>query len=321
MLKHTLHLIGAASLVALTTTASAEIKLNDNISVSGFLDMSASFNAPDPGENSNDIGFDQGEIDFALKYAPLTANIDLDYLRSSSEFRLAQGYVTYALDESKSFTAGRFLSYMGYEGDEPTKLYQYSYAYAFGVPYAGYNDGVKFDVTSGKASYGIAFVSANYGRDSRATDEFGIELKTSVAISDAWTVFAGYSFDKKQQPGVDDVSYYNLWTQYKKDSLTFAAEIGYLDDDTAFVLPQHYFWLVMANYAVTPKYAITGRISGQMLDLDSSAEPSNTKFTLSPSYKLHDNLLLVGEVAYTTFSDISNVDSAISGAVELLFTF
>jgi hypothetical protein len=58
-----------------------------------------------------------------------------------------------------------------------------------------------------------------------------------------------------------------------------------------------------------------------MLDLDSSAEPSNTKFTLSPSYKLHDNLLLVGEVAYTTFSDISNVDSAISGAVELLFTF
>ncbi len=311
--------VAAASALALTS-ARAEIELTPNLKISGFADMSAYIVEPDPGDSVNDMNLDQVEVDLAASFEKVTGNIDLEW-RTDGDVTVEQAYVNYKFDEQSSFTAGRFLSYMGYEGDEPYKLFQYSYAYDFGLPYAGYNDGVKYDYAADKFSFGAALVSANYGRTSRVSDEFGFETKATFTPAEGWTIFAGYSYDSKETS--ENISYYNLWVQYQKEKLTLAAEIGKLEDEDAAFMPSHLFWLVMANYALSDSLGITGRVSAQDIDDDGG---SNTKFTISPSYKLSSNLLAVFEFSYTDFKDVffdegEELNSGTLLAAELLFTF
>lgn len=312
--------VAAASALALTS-ARAEIELNPNLKISGFADMSAYIAEDDPGDSENGMNLDQVEVDLAATFEKVTGNIDLEW-RTNGDVTVEQAYVGYKFDEQSSFTAGRFLSYMGYEGDEPYKLFQYSYAYDFGIPYAGYNDGVKYDYTDEKFSFGAALVSANYGRTNRVSDEFGIETKATFTPAEGWTIFAGYSYDSKEN--TENISYYNLWVQYQKEKLTLAAELGKLEDeDAASGLPSHLFWLVMANYGLSDSAAITGRISAQDVDDDGG---SNMKFTISPSYKISSNLLAVFEFSYTDYKDVfigegEELSSSTLLAAELLFTF
>lgn len=321
-LTTTMKLTGVAAASALSMTAArAEIEINPNLSMSGFADMSAYNVSPDPGESTNDANLDQVELDFAAKFDKVTGNVDLEW-RTDGDVTVEQAYVTYKFDEKSSFTAGRFLSYMGFEGDEPYKLFQYSYAYDFGIPYAGYNDGVKYDYAEEKYSFGAALVSANYNRPGRQSDEFGTELKATFTPAPGWTIFAGYSLDKKES--ASNINYYNLWVQYQKEKLTVAGEVGKLDDDEAVSgLPSHTFWLLMANYAVSDNFGITGRVSGQDVD---DGGPSNIKYTISPSYKITSNLLAVFEVSYTDYKDLDDgegggLDNSTLLAAELLFTF
>ena len=315
-LTTTMKLTGVAAASALSMTAlQAEIELNPNFSISGFADMSAYIISEDPGDSINDANLDQVELDFVAKFEKVTGNVDLEW-RTDGDVTVEQAYVTYKFDEQSSFTAGRFLSYMGYEGDEPYKLFQYSYAYDFGIPYAGYNDGIKYDYTTDKYTFGAALVSANYARSSRVSDEFGLEVKATFTPAEGWTIFTGYSYDSKE--GAEDISYYNLWAQYQVDKFTFAAEIGKLeDDDGVSGLPTHLFWLLLANYAVSDNFGITGRVSGQDVD---DGGPSNLKLTFSPSYKLTSNLLSVFEISYTDYKD-AGLENSTLVAAELLFTF
>ena len=127
-------------------SASAEIKLTDSLSVSGFLDMSSTTTS---GGDETEIGlsFDQFELDFHLDQGSVTGRVDVHSSpgdHGNTGIKLEQAYVTYALPESTvsgvSIKAGRFLSAMGFEADEPTGLYQYSFSE--GIPYPAYHNGI-----------------------------------------------------------------------------------------------------------------------------------------------------------------------------------
>src|SRR5688500_7955971 len=129
MMKNLKNLPLALTVLGLGATASfAEIKLTDNLSMSGFLDMSASGFAgsedtsPDATLNAT---FDQLELDFMLKYGDFSARADINSLGGGA-VSLEQGFVTAALTPGLSLTMGRFLSVSGFEAAEPTGLYQYS---------------------------------------------------------------------------------------------------------------------------------------------------------------------------------------------------
>ena len=135
-------------------SASAEIKLTDDLSVSGFLDMSSTTTS---GGDETDIGlsFDQFELDFHLNQGSVAARVDIDSTARTiggQGVQLEQGYVTYTLPESTvsgvSIKAGRFLSAMGFEAAEPTGLFQYSFSE--GIPYPGYHNGIGVDVKPAK---------------------------------------------------------------------------------------------------------------------------------------------------------------------------
>ena len=65
-------------MLALTLTlgsVSAEIKLNDNVSISGFLDIQPLLRWV---ETETSLSFDQFEMDFHLNYGSVTGQVDID---------------------------------------------------------------------------------------------------------------------------------------------------------------------------------------------------------------------------------------------------
>src|SRR5690606_34215558 len=86
--------------------ANAEIKVDDKLSLTGFIDMSAGANFPDGGAAGYGAGFDQFELDFLYKFTDkLSAQVDLNYF--GGEFGLEQGFITYAATDKLSLYAGK----------------------------------------------------------------------------------------------------------------------------------------------------------------------------------------------------------------------
>ena len=147
MKKLVLPLLSVAVLVVLSSVASAEIKLTDNLSISGFLDMSSVTTMGD--ETDISASFDQFELDFTFTDGAVTGRADIDSTGDGSTMFLEQGFVSYALPKDMlpgaSITVGRFASSLGFEGFEPVDLYQYSYSE--GSPYPLYQNGVALSVS------------------------------------------------------------------------------------------------------------------------------------------------------------------------------
>ena len=171
-------------------SASAEIKLTEDLSVSGFLDMSSTTTS---GGDETDIGlsFDQFELDFHLNQGSVAARVDIDSTARTiggKVVQLEQGYVTYTLPESTvsgvSIKAGRFLSAMGFEAAEPTGLFQYSFSE--GIPYPGYHNGIGVDVKPAKqVGIYVALLSGVWNVNDTDVKNPGIEAQACVDTNGA----------------------------------------------------------------------------------------------------------------------------------------
>ncbi len=65
-----------------------------------------------------------------------------DDMEDNQELDVEQAFINYALSDNLSLKAGRFLSYSGWETEEPTGLFQYSGTGYAGYFYGGYQQGV-----------------------------------------------------------------------------------------------------------------------------------------------------------------------------------
>ena len=127
--------VAAVALGALPTAAFAEIELGEGFSVSGFVDMSIFYNDTDGQPSSTSSGVDQVETDFMYAGSNgVSAQVDIEYgERRPPDTFVEQAFITKKFNDQCSIKAGRFLSYSGWETEEPTGLFQYS-----GVGYAPY---------------------------------------------------------------------------------------------------------------------------------------------------------------------------------------
>lgn len=315
----------AAGALLSASAAYGQIELTPNLSVTGFLDMSATY-TDDNGSKSSTYDLDQMELDFLLSYDQITGQVDIDYQRDdTNELDLEQAFITYDLGEGTSITAGKFLSYLGWETAEPTGLYQYSYAYGDTIP--GYHNGVSLDYNADWGSLGIALLDSVYDDDgSLGTGgdidslfegdayEYGIETKLVLTPAEGWTVFLGYGVDRADTGDalmIDDRKILNLWTSYEFGSSTVAAEYnnftnGMLDIDQ---------WLVMYSTALNDNDTITVRVSND----DRSDGSEFTKYTGAYIRTINDNLSIITELSST---DIKGADDKVTqAAIEALFTF
>ena len=297
-------------------SASAEIKLTEDLSVSGFLDMSSTTTS---GGDETDIGlsFDQFELDFHLNQGSVAARVDIDSTARTiggKVVQLEQGYVTYTLPESTvsgvSIKAGRFLSAMGFEAAEPTGLYQYSFSE--GIPYPGYHNGIGVDVKPAKqVGIYVALLSGVWNVNDTDVKNPGIEAQVALTPMEQLTAKVGYAMDKMEDYSQSEL---NAWVQFAQGPLTLAGEIDMLTNWGADGKNGMHF-LGMANVSladmISAPVAVTLRFSGISLD----DEDSSTEFTLSPSYSATDNWLLLAE-----FKQRLDAEETII-ALESLFTF
>ena len=291
----------------------AEIKLTDNLSLSGFLDMSTVIGSHDDHTDAS-LSFDQFELDFHLDFGSVTGRIDVDSTSAEQGIKLEQGFVTYTLPEDivsgVSITAGRFLSSFGFEAAEPTGLYQYSFSE--GIPYPGYQNGVAVNVSPVKeVGIYVALLSGVWDVNDTDVKDPGVETQLSLMPTEQITAKVGYAMDM-----MDDYSQteLNAWAQFTQGPLTLAGEIDLLGNWGADGNNGMHF-LGMANVsledAISAPVAVTVRFSG--INLDDS--DSSTEFTVSPSYTATDNWLLLAE-----FKQRIDAEETIIAA-ESLFTF
>ncbi len=324
--KRTLLSLALAAAAATTSVAHADdgFKLSEKLAVSGFIDMSYTNTDADGSGSSQSSGLDQFELNLLYGFDDkLSAQVDLEYQDNGTgeEVDIEQAFINYAVSSELNVKAGRFLSYSGWETEEPTGLFQYSgtgYAKYF---YGGYQQGVSANYSGNGFALAASVVNdlGDLEGEARDTEEAGLELMAALMPTDAITVKAFYMTD--ELAGTDETTeMFNVWGSYSAGPLTLAAEMNTSENTAAAgagVDADGY--LLMANYAFD-SFALTLRYHAWELEDDAGMTLEDMSgLTIAPSFNLTENLLIVLE--YRMDEDKLSGTDINTFAVEALVTF
>ncbi|MBU2872258.1 porin [Colwellia sp. E2M01] len=313
--------VAATLFLSLGALSAQAEEVKDPLSISGFVDMSYYSSDLDGADPS--MGLDQAEIDLAYDFGnKLSVNVDIEYQSSDANadgVDLEQAYMTYAYTDNISVKAGRFLSYSGFEAEEPTGLYQYSgtgYAKYF---YGYYQQGVSGMYSADKFAVAVSVVNSLAGPQDFNADSPAIETMFAFMPTEAITLKAFYSMDETATG--QDIDMINLWGSYAAGPLTIGLEYN-MADNTAGDDTEASGYLAMVNYAFTDKVGLTLRYNAWEVEnsLTGAATEESSGITISPSYVVNDNLLMVFEYRMDSNEGTAGAD-ANSFAVEALVTF
>ena len=307
-------LLSLASLLAVFNANAIEIgPTGSGIEFGGFIDVfyqsqdnngivgdDGIAGTDDDRDDYLDVG--QVELNFDYSTGAVSASVYVDF-GTDSEFNLEEAVITYDFGNGCSVSAGKMLSYTGFEAYDPINMYQYSYAYdaASGLSggqdvYDAYDDGLSVDYVTDVFSVGLWSSIEEDGGFEYALAYTGIENLTAKAIMADWDTYEIYTY----------------WASYQIGKLLVGAEVAEKDnligdDIDAF--------LIMGNYAISDVVGLTLRYSEEEIGSD-----TYEKFTISPSYVFND--AFSGLVEYSTY-DESTGATEINNlfAVELIYTF
>ncbi len=297
MIKHMTKLTGwTASLVALAVTASADIKVNDYLSFNGYAAAAGTYSDNTKSKNVTTL-FNSGsnELDSIKlaavgKYGDFGGKVSLLYIptRGGDSSGIQDIYATYTKDEF-TVTAGKFLSYLGYEAFDPNNMTQLTYGSTiFAV--ATYHTGAKVDYASKTWGAGIAIVDSVFGGTGflQGDGDFkrvGSEAYVTYTGIDKLTLWLGGAYDDE---GGAEVEILDLWASYALNAkTTLAAEV-----DTQSSIGTGYLGEV--QYAFTDKFTGIARASC----LNTAKGDTGSYYTLAPTYAVTSNLKIRGEVSY-----------------------
>lgn len=294
----------------------AQIEINENLSITGFLDMSMTDTDDEPsGSDSSSFNLDQAEIDFIFDFDNITGQVDLNYVgeNDTGDFDLEAAFLNYDLGDGSSIDAGKFLSYLGWETFEPTGLYQYSFAYDLNGSIPGHHNGVRYNYGDDFVQFGLALLDSLYGPDGSIGDsQYGAEAKIVLTPAEGLTLFLGFGKDKGANSTMDS-DVINFWSSYEIGNMTYAIEFNDFDFGSGMTGSQ---WLLMANMGLTDNLGITARISED--EQDWAGGETVTKYTISPGWSVTDNLGMLVEVSQADYGSEGDVTSF---AFETIFTF
>ncbi len=304
-------------------------ELAPGLTMTGFLDMSASVVDPDEGPKDENAAIDQWEIDLAYDFGKgLTANVDVEWDDNGDgkgeEMHLEQAYITYAGSDAWSAKAGRFLSYSGWETEDPTGLYQYSGAGYAKYFYGAYQQGVSGLYSGGIFTGAVSVITdiGNLNGDISSTDNLAVEAM--AAFNFGPVTWKSFYMGQESDANGEDITMINSWASYVVGGFTFALEGNYSENNgpataIAGVNAEATGGLFMANYA-WDKFGFTFRYHQWKVETESGTTVEDVDgFTFSPSYRIHPNLLLVAEYRMDS-EDVTGIDTD-SYALEALLTW
>ncbi|ATC65079.1 hypothetical protein CMV30_14560 [Nibricoccus aquaticus] len=330
MTKHVIPLGGIAAAVILASSASAEIKVNENLSFGGYIVGSATLTDIDGASTTSTMDIDATKLITTAKFAPVTGTLSF-FAGSDNDVTVLDAYASYDAGNGITVTGGKFLSWLGYEAFDPVNMTQITYGWQplagsisglIGIP--AYHSGVKIEKSGDGYTSGFAVLDSNrydttaVKGDGRLDHGAGFEAYTTFK-SGNFTTFIGAAYDKDDWA---DLATYSgdVWFQYAEGANTFALELCYanqdpkIGDNTA-----SYFWLLFAKHTFSEKFALSGRVSGGNVD-GTPADAEYIKGTIAPAWTITPNLEIVGEVSYTTFDGVG-FDNGLFAGLQARFKF
>ncbi len=323
----------AASLAVLP--AFAEVKINEQLAISGYASAAAAWTDPKPG-NKTFTGLDSGgPTDSAYilmtgKYEQFSGAVGgIVYPnRAGDEADVLDAYVTYDAGSGFSITGGKWLSSLGYESFHAVYMTQLSYSNSMVFSIPGYHTGAKLDYADKDFSVQVGVVDSLFNpaaaHISQGDGEFGDDVAFEGNITykgvEKLTVFLGFGYESPDGAGLQDVYTTDLWASYAIDAnWTVAAEISYIEDDSALSGgAEGYNWLTFVQYTYDKNVSGIFRISGDDTDTGATA----LKFSVCPTYTFNDNFSVRAEASYTEFSGAAAPsDSSTFYGVQGLFKF
>jgi hypothetical protein len=290
-----------AALATAATSLQAEVKINDTFSVSGYAVAAGTMTDPDSGKNNYTLA-DSGASNLdSAKFAvtgakdALSGKVSLFYVpqapSSVGTAGILDAYATYTAGDV-SVTAGKYLSYLGYEAFDPINMAQLTYATTiFAIP--AYHTGAKVDYVGEGFSLGFSATDSLFSGDGffqgdgEVSDDVGYEAIATYTGIEKLTVFAGIGYEDTDG-APDDTFVFDLWASYAlSDTVTIAGEYDYMDDAAQAAL-------AFLQYKFCDKVSAVARVS--VMDIDGG--DTGSYFTVAPTYTFTENWSLRGEISY-----------------------
>ncbi len=307
--------LGGILATAGSLSAADGLEIVKGVKLSGFLDMS--FTAVDvdgagggASTETRSFNFDQSELDLDFDFGgPWTARLDVSLGKDPQE--VEQARINYASGEGLVASFGKWDTFIGLEGLEPTDVYQFSNALTWNLEpthqtgmYLGYEgDAVTL--------YG-AIVNGLGELDNDSNDEFGgYQFHLGFTPTEAISINGNYlSSAKDDSAGGNDITLLTFDISYNSAKLLVGAEYVQQEADapTGGKVSEETAMTFMVNYCFTESFALTfrygmteGMTGGDLTDL-----------TISPSFVLSENLCALIEYR------IESADSNYAGSNSML---
>jgi hypothetical protein len=336
-------LLALLATISLVGSASA-VKINDNISINGFIDTSWSSTDVNTASVNDDIDLDVDEVElnFLVNAGNVSGELHIDDNDDSGNVgNIEQAHFTYSLDNGLSVQVGRFGSTLGFEREDPAGLYGYTRAYGnldLSGNFIGASDVNLFDlgnIDAGQSGEGILL--------GYATDTIGVKVAAFNGIGDLEETSATQNSDDLDYEfsisftgvenlvltagvrshsastlditgGIDaDSDITNITAAYTLDKLLLAAEYTTVDIDVA-AIDDLSAYLLLADYDINDKMGIAVRYS----EWDTGNNTESDKIAIAPNYAITDSL---GAILEYSSTENTGGDEADTLALELTFTF
>ena len=304
--------------------------LKEYLSVEGYVAASWAGTKP-KGSSHTDTLFDSGannldsaKVALVGKYENLSGKVSMFYVPESSgssgisNAKVLDAYLAYTYDKL-TFTGGKFLSFMGYEAFEAVGMNQLTWGFASGIP--AYRTGAKIEYT--EDTYWVGFsMTDSFGStgtllqkgDNDWSNGLGYELAAGYTGIEKLTLFAGLGYNDEH--GTTNKYMFDVWATYElTDKLTVGGEVSFLKNDSL-------SFIGTAQYAFTEDFFLLGRVSAQRVE--NSSNTWGSYWTIAPTYKLSENLLVRAEYSYSASGRVPGWSVGARGSfygAQVLLTF
>jgi hypothetical protein len=330
-------LLAVLATFGMVASASA-VKINNNLSINGFIDGSYSSTDAGAGDTST-VGIDEVELNFLVNAGNVSGELHIDNnndlvtqtgvvsdatadesngtTTTSNQLDIEQVHFTYSFGNGATLTVGQFGSALGFEREDPAGLYTFSRAYsgsAFdlgNIDAVGSQEGFRLGYASGDLSASLAL----YNEDGSTldngvdNDDFDYEVALSYAGIDNLTVGAGIQ-NTRPATGAD-TEVYTINAAYTLNKVLLAAEYINSEVEGADDLSAY---MILADYDVNEKLGVAIRYS----NWETAANAETDKLTFAPNYSITESLGAIVEFSAEETSAGAETDSL---AVELTYTF
>ena len=307
-----------AVLATLSMVASASaVKVNDNLSINGFIDGSYvnTESGVAPVASDQQLELDEVEINFDVNVGNVSGLVALDSAldqAGAAEFGIEQAHFTYNINENVSVTFGRYGSALGFEREDPAGLYTYSRAYDsaafnFGDVDSNAVEGLTVAYSGDAYSVAVSLENAVGDEASLQTNDLDFEISFTYTGIAGVNVGGGFFIDN-EATAANETDAVNLYVSRQFGKLLLAGEYSELDNNGA----DRDAYMILADYDVNNKLGVALRLSSE-----EQVTGDYDKLTIAPNYAITESLGAILE-----FSDIDDEGSdSEEYAVELTYTF